>query len=238
MINQKNIEQMLALSFEDRRLSSEERSELRELIEGLQEYPELKSFARNKAFSIAKDSAEDGQIQVNALTWLDRIIKTLDNTGKAAPIRSQIAFSPGEDCRALIQQEIKRSQKSIDICVFTITDQPLRDAILSAHKRGIAVRILSDQDKANDLGSDIDYLMHKGVDVLLDTSPWHMHHKFALFDGVRLLNGSFNWTRSASDRNQENLTLTDNPEIVSAFTTEFEALWTRHSSVRVEREPV
>ncbi|WP_415881457.1 phospholipase D-like domain-containing protein [Neptuniibacter sp. SY11_33] len=237
MITQMDIEKMLVDSFEDQRLSSDERVELRELIEELADQPELQSFTRNKAFSIAKNSAENGLIEIASLNWLDKVVKTLDNTGKSAPIRTQAAFSPGDDCRSLIQQEIKRSQKSIDICVFTITDQPLRDAILAAHKRGIKVRILTDQDKANDLGSDIDYLMHKGVDVLLDTSPWHMHHKFALFDGVRLLNGSFNWTRSASDRNQENLTLTDNQEIVSAFAAEFEALWTRHSSVRVEREP-
>jgi len=237
MITQSEIEELLLESFDDQRLSSSERTELRTLLEQLSDKPELLSYTRNKAFSIVRGTAENDVLEVTSLNWLDKVIKTLDNFNKSEPIRTQAAFSPGEECRALIQQEIKRSQRAIDICVFTITDQPLRDAILAAHNRGVAVRILTDQDKANDLGSDIDYLMRHGVDVLLDTSPWHMHHKFALFDGARLLNGSFNWTRSASERNQENLTLTDNPKIVAAFATEFESLWTRHSSVRVTREP-
>ena len=27
----------------------------------------------------------------------------------------------------------------------------------------------------------------------------HMHHKFAIFDGERLINGSYNWTRGAAN---------------------------------------
>ncbi len=232
MINQQQIEQVLQDSFADERFSTEEKFQLRELMVSLKEQPDLRAYARNKAFDIAMNSANDGAVAVHVLTWLEKVVKTIDNASKQKEIRVESAFSPGEGCRDLIQQEIKRSQQSIDICVFTITDQKLRDAILEAFHRGIRIRILSDQDKANDLGSDVDYLKQKGVNVLLDTSPWHMHHKFALFDGVRLLNGSFNWTRSATEKNQENLALTDNVELVSAFTREFEQLWQRHSEER------
>lgn len=232
MSNQQKIERILKGSFADERFSSEEKFELRELMVSLKGQPDLRSYARNKAFDIAMDSASDGYVAVHVLTWLEKAVKTIDNAGKQKEVRVESAFSPGECCRDLIQQEIKRSQQSIDICVFTITDQKLRDAILDAFYRGIRIRILTDQDKANDMGSDVDFLKQKGVDALLDTSPWHMHHKFALFDGVRLLNGSFNWTRSATEKNQENLALTDNVELVSAFTREFELLWQRHSEER------
>ena len=42
-----------------------------------------------------------------------------------------------------------------------------------------------------------------------------MHHKFALFDGRRLMTGSFNWTRSASEQNEENLIVTADPVLVA-----------------------
>jgi mitochondrial cardiolipin hydrolase len=61
--------------------------------------------------------------------------------------------------------------------------------------------------------------------VRLDRSPDHMHHKFAVFDRTTLATGSFNWTRSASEFNQENLVITANPALVNAFSEEFERLW-------------
>jgi phosphatidylserine/phosphatidylglycerophosphate/cardiolipin synthase-like enzyme len=44
-----------------------------------------------------------------------------------------------------------------------------------------------------------------------------------------LLTGSFNWTRSASEVNQENVIVTDDPRLVGAFVTEFERLWIQMS---------
>jgi len=94
-----------------------------------------------------------------------------------------------------------------------------------AHERGVKLRILSDNDKANDFGSDIDRLARAGVAVRIDRTPVHMHHKFGIFDGRLLLTGSYNWTRSAHDENAENNVLTDDPTLVKAFTVEFERLW-------------
>jgi phosphatidylserine/phosphatidylglycerophosphate/cardiolipin synthase-like enzyme len=53
-----------------------------------------------------------------------------------------------------------------------------------------------------------------------------MHHKFALFDNETLLNGSFNWTRSASDVNQENILITQDAELVEKFSRQFDYLQT------------
>jgi phosphatidylserine/phosphatidylglycerophosphate/cardiolipin synthase-like enzyme len=52
-----------------------------------------------------------------------------------------------------------------------------------------------------------------------------MHHKFALFDRETLLTGSYNWTRSAGEVNQENLVVTSDAHLVAAFVQEFEQLW-------------
>ena len=54
-----------------------------------------------------------------------------------------------------------------------------------------------------------------------------MHHKFAIFDGARLINGSYNWTRGAANVNYENLVDTGDPELIAAFSEEFKRLWNR-----------
>ena len=52
-----------------------------------------------------------------------------------------------------------------------------------------------------------------------------MHHKFALLDGATVLSGSFNWTRQAITGNNENILITNNTQVVQAYTGEFEKLW-------------
>ena len=55
--------------------------------------------------------------------------------------------------------------------------------------------------------------------------PYLMHHKFAIVDGSKLINGSFNWTMQAVMGNKENVIVTDDPNVVAAFAREFEVLW-------------
>lgn len=55
--------------------------------------------------------------------------------------------------------------------------------------------------------------------------PARRHHKFAVIDGVTLINGSFNWTRQAVLHNQENVVIVRNPQLAARFTQQFEHLW-------------
>lgn len=137
-------------------------------------------------------------------------------------------FSPHDDCAGRIINLLGEARQSADLCVFTITDDRISDAILSAHARGVRLRIISDNDKAHDLGSDIERFESAGIAVRVDRSAFHMHHKFAIIDGRRLLNGSYNWTRGAARDNQENLIVCDDARLVAAFQQEFEQLWVRY----------
>jgi len=66
-----------------------------------------------------------------------------------------------------------------------------------------------------------------GIPVVMDNATSHMHHKFVVVDGKVLLTGSFNWTRSASEQNQENVLITSDPRLVAPFATEFDRLWVK-----------
>ena len=99
------------------------------------------------------------------------------------------------------------------------------EEVLAAHRRGVAVRIVTDNDKEYDAGSDISRLRDAGIPVVVDRTEAHMHHKFAIFDGERLLNGSYNWTRSAGQYNEENVVLSNDRQLVGTFSAQFEKLW-------------
>ena len=186
-------------------------------------------YLRNRAFDLVRDlTLSDAANALPALKWLEQVIKTLDSVGSAPRVEHASAhFSPGESCRRKIRELCRQARSSVDICVYTISDDRLSEEIVACHRRGVTVRVISDNEKQHDEGSDIQHLIAQGVPLRIDDSPYHMHHKFALFDGRLLLNGSFNWTRSASTSNEENLLVIDHPQLVSSYAREFDELWAR-----------
>lgn len=185
-------------------------------------------YLRNQAFDIARElMLQQPARTLEALHWLEQVVKTLDAASAPEPTVSQAYFAPGDACLRKLRELMRGAKRSLDICVFTISDDRLADEILACHARGVAVRVLSDNDKRHDTGSDIQRLHRAGVPVRLDDTPFHMHHKFALFDSRLLANGSFNWTRSATAQNEENLVVTDDAKLVGWFAARFETLWTQ-----------
>ena len=137
----------------------------------------------------------------------------------------KIAFSPGSDCKKLILDTIREATHKLDVCVFTISDDTISDALKAAFDRGLEVRILTDNLKVSDEGSDIEYLYNSGIDIRIDRSENHMHHKFMVADGLVTITGSYNWTRSAEKYNQENVIWINDEQFSSSFLSEFETLW-------------
>jgi len=220
-----DLQQWLVGTLQDFKLSHSESLELRELLPKLA--TDEIAFVRNHAFLLARDQVDVGGTNaVATLIWLEKIIKNIDNFRASALSSINSAyFSPGDSCRRKLLDLCTSCRHSLDISVFTISDDRLSDAIVAAHGRGVSVRIISDNDKALDEGSDVTYLIAQGIEVRMDDTPNHMHHKFALIDGLILVNGSFNWTRSASDYNQENILVTNEPLLIAAYRSEFETLW-------------
>ncbi|KAG0329146.1 hypothetical protein BGZ99_003297 [Dissophora globulifera] len=135
-------------------------------------------------------------------------------------------FFPSEESFHHLVGTLDNAQQSLDICVYTITDDQISAAIIRAVDRGVQVRIITDDEKAEDLGSDAKRLAREyNVPVRVDGSPSYMHHKFAVIDDKLVINGSYNWTKGARFQNREDLTLTNSAKAVHAFKGEFERLW-------------
>ena len=137
----------------------------------------------------------------------------------------KVYFSPGETCRNAIIDEIKKAKHQLKICVFTISDDKITQAIIEAHKRKVSISIITDNDKTLDIGSDIDMLSKSGIRVKIDMSSNHMHHKFMISDERSVVTGSYNWTNSAARFNQENIIVTQESEAIQSFLNEYERLW-------------
>jgi mitochondrial cardiolipin hydrolase len=228
-MNSAELDALLRQFLVDHKLSEAERETLATWVRENVSTDQQRGLARSRVFEAARSAVTDPQ-SVQVIDFLEGVLKVLLPMGAAAgPAADEAFFSPGEACLQRIIARLTNARRSADVCVFTITDDRISSAILAAHKRGVKVRIITDNDKAYDPGSDVPRFVQAGIPLKVDQTPFHMHHKFAILDGVRLINGSYNWTRSAAEQNEENVTDTGDPKVIALFQKEFDQLWSKLS---------
>ena len=219
----KEILNFLNTSFEDGYLSKSERKALKAIIEEKSPDKHELAWLRSQIFEIAKEKIS-GFENINILSWLEDANKLILPKLNQETF-TKAYFSPGDDCLNAILEQLGEVVSKIDICVFTISDDRIKDKLIYKHKMGAKIRIISDNDKVYDLGSDIQSLSREGIKIKIDNSPNHMHNKFAIYDNKIVLTGSYNWTRSAALYNQENIILTNDQKLTKEFSLEFNKLW-------------
>ena len=218
------LESFLRKSLEDFALSRSEKKELKSHLAKIGSDTVGQAKARQLAFRLANNAIDEFG-QITALDWLQDVVKLLyANENK---VKASAYFSPGDDCLHRIRRLIGEAREALDICIFTLTDNRIVRRLEEAHARKVRIRIISDDDKSEDLGSDLDHLRRFGINCRFDRTDAHMHHKFALADHDLLLTGSYNWTRSAATENDENIIVTNNRKLVNSFQSKFDELWNR-----------
>ena len=162
--------------------------------------------------------------------WLKKVSVILGDFG-SDEYHNNAYFSHTHDLRERVISIIEGAKSKMEISLFTISDNDISKSITQAHSRGVKIRVVTDDEKVMDRGSDIFRIKHSGIPVKIDSATSLMHHKFLVVDNHKVLTGSYNWTRTASEINNENILVTDNARIVQAFSEEFERLWQQMKSL-------
>ncbi len=240
-MNPEDFDRFLTQSLADRKLSGGEKSALTDWLAKNVKTDQHRGLVRHAAFEVVRRAIAD-PASAELVEWLEDVMKVLAPLASAAQAsgvpaagQDEVFFAPGEQCLQQILHRFSQCRRTADVCVFTITDDRISRAILDAHRRKVVVRVVTDNEKQHDAGSDIQKFREAGIAVKTDDMHGHadtglnghMHHKFAIFDGARLLNGSYNWTRGAADLNFENIVDTADASLIAAFTAEFARLWSR-----------
>lgn len=211
----------LKSSIADEVFSKDEKRTFKSLVqEKLLDQNQL-NFLRSRIYELANEKISPTNYQF-ILEW----IKTANSALTTPPAETtEVFFSPGDACRNVITRQIDAATTRLNICVFTISDDSITKSLLTAHKRGVQIKLITDNDKSLDVGSDIEQLARAGIAVKMDTTPNHMHNKFMVADQSSLITGSYNWTLSAARYNHENILITREAGVIKSFTKEFEQLW-------------
>ena len=149
--------------------------------------------------------------------------------------KTEVYFSLSDNPQKAIINNINQAETFINIAMYTFTDKEIALALISAQERDVKVRVYLDRSQIGSTYSISRLLVQRGIKVRISTNNYIMHNKFAVIDNCLLLTGSYNWTASANSRNDENLLLIDDPEIIEIFQNQFVNLWTnKYSSERTK----
>jgi len=146
-----------------------------------------------------------------------------------------VYFSPGRGADEIVTGFIDRCTETIIAAVYSFTHDPIRDALIRAHQRGVKIRVLMDNLQAKSKYAEDETLAAAGIPVRVDTVSAAMHHKFMVGDGKAVLTGSFNWTKNAVEKNAENFVIVRLKYIIEPFEREFERIWEENVAGEVIR---
>ena len=124
----------------------------------------------------------------------------------------------------MIVSALRSAENEIVLMAFSLTSDAIGDALIEQAERGIEVRGVLERTQANNPGSEYNRLVEAGLDVYLDANPDNMHHKAMVIDGETVLTGSYNFSRAASEVNDENTLLIQDRQVAADFLLEFERL--------------
>jgi phosphatidylserine/phosphatidylglycerophosphate/cardiolipin synthase-like enzyme len=164
----------------------------------------------------------------------------------------RVLFSPDDDIQKILLRLIDAEKESLRLTAYSFTDGDVAQALIRAHQRGVKIEIVADPSCLQDRFGKVPMLKEHDV-VVFVYNPDHnakdkkslassiMHNKFIIF-GRNVLGksivwtGSFNWTKSAHKRNQENVLILDDAVLIAHYAKQFELLKKRCHGVKPKKE--
>lgn len=152
---------------------------------------------------------------------------TLKHGASEEETRIESFFAPDDQVADRLLEQVKNAKKSIRFMAFSFTDDRLGEEVKKKDKLGLKV-----QGVFEERGSETEHSEYglfdrarPRLDVLLDGNPYMMHHKVIILDNKTVILGSYNFTRSASDFNDENILFIHDPDIATLFREEFDRVY-------------
>lgn len=146
----------------------------------------------------------------------------------AAASDADIHYAPAENLEHIDLGVLGRARTSIDFAAFVLTDHAIVDALKDARRRGVRVRIVLDGSQPN----AFERLAEIGDVVRVkDTKPI-MHMKSYVVDGAVLRTGSANFSASGLKKQDNDLVLSRDRDLIARFSERFAVIYDRASPLR------
>jgi phosphatidylserine/phosphatidylglycerophosphate/cardiolipin synthase-like enzyme len=135
-------------------------------------------------------------------------------------------FSPDDGVAARLLDLLGGAQESVYFMAYSFTSDEIAQTLRELWGIGVDVKgVMDDSQVKSNQGAEFDLFNQAGVEVRRDGNPGLMHHKVIIIDRRIVVTGSYNFTASAEDRNDENLLIIYDPQIAELFLAEFQRVF-------------
>jgi phosphatidylserine/phosphatidylglycerophosphate/cardiolipin synthase-like enzyme len=143
---------------------------------------------------------------------------TIDGT------RIDTFFSPDDGVLAALVPVLESAQESIYFLAYSFTSNQLGDIVRQKAEAGLTISgVMDDEQVRSNEGTEFDPFRQADLDVRLDGNEnGLLHHKVFIVDEKIVVMGSYNFSQSAEERNDENLLIIYDPVIAEQFIFEFQ----------------
>ena len=143
-----------------------------------------------------------------------------------APSGSRDARTYVNGIDSMLIAQIDAAQRTLDIAAYEFNLPSLTQAVLSAHQRGVTVRMVSDnEDGLGDDETTLNQLVAAGIPVVTDNRTALMHDKFMIIDSTSVWTGSWNYTINDTYRNNNNALVLRSRQAVQNYQSEFDEMF-------------
>ncbi|MBI5951056.1 MAG: DUF1669 domain-containing protein [Chloroflexi bacterium] len=156
------------------------------------------------------------------------VAETPNPTVEIDGTRIDVYFSPDDGVQTSFSELLENAQESISFMAFSFTSDSIGNIIRSRAQDDVTVAgVMEDEQINSNAGTEFDPFRQAGLDVLRDGNEGQMHHKVMIIDESIVVLGSYNFTKSAETRNDENLIVIYNGEIAAQFMAEFQRVYSQ-----------
>ena len=134
-------------------------------------------------------------------------------------------FESEGNVRERIIELVDDAESNVYFMSFAFTDDDIAQAMVQRHRAGLEVRGVIEARNVKGTGSDFEAMEQAGVGVLADGHPYVMHHKVIIIDEEIVVTGSYNFSASAAESNDENVLIVHSPEIAAQYMAEFQRVY-------------
>jgi phosphatidylserine/phosphatidylglycerophosphate/cardiolipin synthase-like enzyme len=152
----------------------------------------------------------------------DVVAKTPNPTVTIDDTRVDIYFSPDDGVLNALASLLNGAEESIYFLAFSFTSNDLGAIVREKAQVGLTVAGVMDQEQiSSNQGTEYDPFKQADLDVRIDGNAGQMHHKVFIVDEKIVVLGSYNFSQSAEERNDENTIIVYNELIAEQFMLEF-----------------
>ena len=194
-------------------------------------YEDNNNMIRIRSAKIAEDYLQefeemfsDNMFGPNVVAQTPNPTVTIDDT------RIDVYFSPDDHVINALAALLSAAQESIYFLAFSFTSNELGDIVREKAQAGLTISGVMDREQVlTNQGTEFDPFRQAKLDVVIDGIEGQMHHKVFIVDDKIVALGSYNFSKSAEERNDENMIIVYNEDIAHEFMREFQRVWAQAS---------